>query len=140
MIIDVAVAILRRPDSSVLLCQRPIHKSYPLKWEFPGGKVETGETAEQALRRELIEELSIVAEIGQLFHEEIAHYPVDGKTYQVRYYFVDTWEGEIQNNVFADHRWVQPAAIVELDILEGNRSVVERLAGEEAQILKNSEQ
>ena len=128
-IIEVAVAILRRADSSVLLCQRPAHKSYPLKWEFPGGKIEFGETAEQALARELSEELSITAEIGALFHEEIAHYPADGKTYQVRYFFVENWEGEIQNNVFADHRWVPPKAIAELDILEGNWGVVERLEG-----------
>lgn len=127
MIIEVAVAILRQPDLSVLLCQRHPHKSYPLKWEFPGGKIEAGETPEQALRRELTEELSIVAEIGQLFHEETAHYSVDGKTYNVRFYVVGRWEGEPQNNVFADHRWVRPEDIATLDILEGIRGVVQRL-------------
>lgn len=130
MIIDVAVAIFRGADSAVLLCQRPPGKSYPLKWEFPGGKVETGETAEEALRRELTEELSITAEIGRLFHEEIAHYPVDGKTYRVRYFFVDTWEGEIQNNVFATLRWVPTTELEKYDILEGNREVVRRVIAE----------
>ena len=130
MIIDVAVAILRRENSMILLCQRPAHKSYPLKWEFPGGKIEAGETAAQGLRRELTEELSIIAEIGELFHEETAHYPVDQKTYNVKYFFVEYWEGEIQNNVFADHCWVAKTVLEKYDILEGNRTVVSRLVEE----------
>jgi len=57
--IDVAVAVLQRPDGAVLLGSRPEGKPYAGYWEFPGGRIESGETVSQALRRELIEELNL---------------------------------------------------------------------------------
>src|SRR5436309_3358499 len=58
------VAALVQQDGKFLVCQRTKHQPLPLKWEFPGGKIEPGESPEQALRRELDEELGIQAEIG----------------------------------------------------------------------------
>lgn len=104
----------------VLLCQRPAGKSYPLQWEFPGGKVEPGETTEMALARELNEELAIEAEIGKLLHEQVSHYS-DGGTFAVGYYLVERWRGEIRNLCFNDLHWVHPSALTSYDILAGNR-------------------
>ena len=121
----VAVAIVIR-QGLVLICQRKRGSRYELKWEFPGGKFEDGETAEQCLRREMIEELSIgIGDIRKM-EVEISHYD-DGGTYQVHYGFVTDLEGELTNNVFEQIRWVTPVELADLDILEGNRGIVERL-------------
>jgi len=127
--IEVAVALIRRGDGTLLLCQRPPHKSYPLKWEFPGGKLEPGESWAEALVRELREELSIEATVGALFHEETTEYAEDARTYTVRYYLIEDWLGEPKNNIFADLRWVAPGQLLDYDILEGNYPACRLLAG-----------
>lgn len=125
--VEVAVALIRR-EGHILLCQRSATAKYPLKWEFPGGKVEPGETPEQALVRELEEELAIRAVAGELFDRQTSTYPDHG-IFTVSYYFVDRWQGELRNNVFGDLRWVAPAELLSFDILEGNREICSRLSG-----------
>lgn len=121
----VAVAVVIK-NGRVLACQRKKGARYELKWEFPGGKFEDGETAEQCLRRELMEELSI--EVGPIekMEVEVSHYD-DGGTYQVHYGFVTDFAGQPKNNVFEAIRWVTPDELSGLDILEGNRGIVRRL-------------
>ena len=125
-IIAVTVGLLWNKEKQVLLCQRPNHKSYPLKWEFPGGKVEPGESSVEALRRELEEELGIASTKETLFHTETTDYS-DGRTYRVEYFTVTEWEGEIVNNDFADIAWVNPTQFSRYDILEGNLPLVNLL-------------
>lgn len=125
--VSVAVGILRRDDGRVLLCQRPEGKSYALQWEFPGGKLEQDESSEQALRRELMEELAIEVQVGRLLHEQVSHYH-DGGTFAVGYYLVEQWQGELINRNFADMRWVAPSEIPGFDILAGNREFCAWLA------------
>lgn len=127
ILIKVAVGILFNGKDEVLMCQRPEHKSYPLKWEFPGGKVEENETSEQALRRELHEELGIMNASGTLLHSEANTYS-DGKTYQVDYFSVTFWEGEIRNREFASTEWISPSHLLGYDILDGNRNICSLLA------------
>jgi len=127
--IAVAVGILRLADGRILLCQRPEGKSYALQWEFPGGKLEPGESSREALRRELMEELAIEAEIGALLHEQVAHYR-DGGTFAVGYYLIEQWHGELINRNFADMRWLAPEELPEFDVLDGNRQFCARLATE----------
>lgn len=127
--VSVAVGLLRRQDGRVLLCQRPEGKSYPLQWEFPGGKLEQGESSEQALRRELMEELAIEVQGVRLLHEQVSYYR-DGGTFAVGYYLIEQWQGELINRNFADMRWVEPAEMPEFDILAGNREFCARLAEE----------
>lgn len=121
----VAVAVVIK-NGRVLACQRKKGARYELKWEFPGGKFEDGETAEQCLRRELMEELSI--EVGPIekMEIEVSHYD-DGGTYQVHYAYVMNFVGQPTNNVFEDIRWVSPTELSNLDVLEGNRGIVKRL-------------
>ncbi len=125
--VAVAVAILQREDGQVLLCQRPPGKSYALQWEFPGGKLEPGETAEEALRRELMEELAIEATVDTLLYEQVSEYS-DGGTFAVGYYLVHEWMGEIRNGGFADMHWVGLTDLSSYDILAGNRDFCARLA------------
>ena len=128
--VQVAVGIIFHNEAnSVLLCQRTKDKPYPLKWEFPGGKLEKGETTGACLKRELREELSIDAEIGELYHRQHNLYP-DSGTYDVFYYLVRSFTGVIVNQVFEDIRWAPIAEIDRYDILEGNAEVVEKLVRE----------
>jgi len=123
--IKVAVGIITL-GSQVLVCQRKKSSRYPLKWEFPGGKFEDGESAEQCLRRELREELSIDANVGgEFFHQEWL-YP-DSGSFEVFYRVVPSFSGIIRNNVFEQIRWVHRAELTDIDMLDGNRDVVEKL-------------
>lgn len=122
----VVVGVLLGPEGRVLLGQRPAHKSYALAWEFPGGKVEPGEAPEAALVRELREELAIRAVPSALLFRATASYR-DGGTFDVGYYLVEEWTGDIENRAFADVRWLLPSEILGYDILEGNREFCERL-------------
>jgi 8-oxo-dGTP diphosphatase len=129
---EVAVGILR-VDGRVLACQRKRNAVYPLKWEFPGGKVEAGESPPQALRRELGEELGIDATPGVEIHrqewvyaEGVANPERDG-SFRVFYYFVDRYTGEPANHAFEEIRWVTVAELDRLDMLEGNREAVDIL-------------
>lgn len=124
--VDVVAAILVRLDGAILMCQRPASKPYPLKWEFPGGKVEPGESHIDCLRRELREELEIDAVPEHLFHQETTRY--GQKRYNVSFYIVRNWTGQLVPNDAADLRWTAPDNLSNLDILEGNRSVCQRLA------------
>jgi 8-oxo-dGTP diphosphatase len=121
----VAGILLRRDE--VLCCQRPVSDAFPLKWEFPGGKIELGETPEQALARELTEELSIVAEIGPLV-ETIRHSYTLGVVIELFFYRVLGWHGEIRNLIFNDVRWVKRSDLYLLDFLEADRELVAELS------------
>lgn len=126
--VAVVVGVLLNDAGEVLLCQRPEGKAYALQWEFPGGKVESGETGPAALARELREELAVEADVGRLLHSAEAFYR-DGGTFAVEYYQVGTWRGAPRNQAFAQFRWVAPATLLEYDVLEGNREFCALLAG-----------
>jgi len=122
---EVAVAILRK-NNMILICQRKQGGRYALKWEFPGGKFEIGETAEQCLLRELHEELSIrVHSIERI--ERVAAYYEDGGLFNVSYCFVSGFDGEPQNNIFEQIRWVSIDELKKMDVLEGNLTFIAAL-------------
>ena len=126
----VAVGILRK-NETILACQRKKGSRYELKWEFPGGKVEPGETFEQCLVRELSEELSV--QIRHIDEVEIQQSQYDdGGVFEVAYCTITDFTGEIRNNVFEQVRWVTPAELALLDSLEGNKDIVRKLAGQNA--------
>ena len=127
-IVAVAVGILINSNGELLMCQRPAHKTYPLQWEFPGGKVESGEVPQTALKRELKEELGIDAEIDYLLHEEATYYEDDNRIYSVAFYRVSNWYGILVNTEFAQVKWVAPSALSDYDMLEGNLQVCNLIA------------
>ena len=121
------VAALILKDGKVLVCQRTRHQSMPLKWEFPGGKIEDGEQPRDALRRELEEELGIDAHIG----EEVArirHDYKNGGAVELRFYVVNEYTGEIENRIFRDVRWAKRSELPKYDFLEADRELVKDLA------------
>src|SRR5450631_4370480 len=83
-------------NGKILVCQRTRHQTMPLKWEFPGGKIETGEQPRDALRRELEEELGIHATIGDEIARVRHSYP-NGAQVELRFFVVRQYEGEIEN-------------------------------------------
>lgn len=124
--IQVAVGIIGRNGSEILLCRRRADLPYPLKWEFPGGKVKAGETTVDCLRRELKEELGIEPEIGRLFHHQNHFYP-DSGSYDIFYYLVPSYAGDIDNKVFDSVSWVEIDKLGSFDSLEGNKEVIAKL-------------
>lgn len=121
----VAVGIIY-VNGKILICQRKESARYPLKWEFPGGKVELNENEIDCLKREIFEELSINAEIGKMLHKQEWEYNDAGK-YSVDYFIIDNFEGELKNNVFKNIAWCNVAELKNYDMLDGNREVVELL-------------
>jgi 8-oxo-dGTP diphosphatase len=122
----VVAALIARADE-ILICQRTKHQSLPLKWEFPGGKIEFGEQPRDALRRELEEELGIDATIGDEVSRVVHTYP-SGGTVELRFYVVREYRGEIENRIFRDVRWVSRSELLSFDFLEADAPIVQELA------------
>jgi 8-oxo-dGTP diphosphatase len=117
--VQVVAAILER-DGRILICRRTPEQAHPLKWEFPGGKVEAGESAEVAVARELEEELGIAA--GR--SEEIARYEYayPGKDPILLIFLrVADFAGEPRNLIFHEIRWEPVECLGSFDFLEGDR-------------------
>jgi 8-oxo-dGTP diphosphatase len=121
------VAALILKDDLILACQRTRHQPMPLKWEFPGGKIEPGETPQEALRRELEEELGIDAEIGKQL-AAVDHTYVNGNSVQLEFFKVERFQRELENRIFQDVRWVSRKDLPKLDFLDADRDIVRRLA------------
>jgi 8-oxo-dGTP diphosphatase len=128
--LDVVAALLFS-QGRVLACQRRPGGSFPLKWEFPGGKVEPGENAAAALARELLEELGIVSEGFTQVFAHVHSYP-NTATVNLRFFVVARFAGELVNHVFEQIRWVEPEELEPLDFLEGDRVVVRWLLSDSA--------
>lgn len=127
-VVDVAVGVLVQPDGRFLLTSRPAGKVYAGYWEFPGGKLEAGETVELALRRELYEELGIDIAGAEPWCTELVDYPHA----LVRLIFckVHAWSGELQMREAQSFSWqslpvdvgpVLPGAVPVLDWLAQER-------------------
>ena len=121
------VAALIFKDNLVLACQRTKHQTMPLKWEFPGGKIEEGERPRDALRRELEEELGIDATIGDEV-ARIRHEYKSGSAVELRFYVVREYKGELENRIFKDMRWTKPSELPSLDFLEADLQLVRELS------------
>ena len=124
---DVAVGVLLLPDGAFLLTSRPEGKVYAGYWEFPGGKLEAGETVEQALRRELHEELGITIGQAELWKTQMVDYPHA----LVRLHFckVREWEGELQMREAQSFVW-QCLPVAVQPVLPGTVPVLTWLAEE----------
>jgi 8-oxo-dGTP diphosphatase len=120
--VQVVAAIIER-EGRILIGQRQAEQSHPLKWEFPGGKVEPGESPEQALTRELEEELALRNARGPEITRYEYTYP--GKNpIMLIFYRVTQFEGEPQNLIFREMRWELPTSLPEFDFVEGDHAFI----------------
>ena len=122
----VAALILR--DEEILCCQRTEYQALPLKWEFPGGKIEPDEEARAALHRELEEELGVRAEIGAQV-AQLTHVYQNGNAVELHFFAVERYEGELQNRIFREIRWVKRRDLPSLDFLDADKKLVQQIAG-----------
>jgi 8-oxo-dGTP diphosphatase len=121
------VAGLIVKDGKLLVCQRTRHQTMTLKWEFPGGKIEEGEQPRDALRRELEEELGILAKVGDEVKRIQHEYP-NGGMVELRFFVVRAYEREIENRIFRDMQWAEPKELPKYDFLEADLTLVRELA------------
>ena len=126
----VAALILREHAETgreILICQRRPDQPMSLKWEFPGGKIEAGETPQAALARELNEELGIHASIGRHV-AGLRHRYRNGASIDLQFFLVREFEGELENRIFNAMRWSPLTALPEYDFLTADLNLVRELA------------
>ncbi len=126
-LVQVAVGVLIRSDDSFLLTSRPEGKAYAGYWEFPGGKLEMGETVTQALARELQEEIGITIEDCMSWKTEQIDYP--HALVQLNFCKVRRWSGELQMREAQLYAWQQLPVTVK-PVLPGTLPVLEWFATE----------
>lgn len=119
------VAALIWDNGKFMICQRPAHKARGLLWEFVGGKVEPGETKEQALIRECREELAVKLRVGSVFMEVIHEYP--DITIHLTLFHAEIAEGVPQKLEHVDIRWITPAEISKYDFCPADTEILKRL-------------
>lgn len=123
---EVAAAVIERPDGSFLLGQRAPDTFYPGYWEFPGGKVEAGETPRDALVRELYEELEI--EVLRATPWIVREHVYEHAHVRLHFFRVPEWRGEIKDHVHAALEWQRPGATSVSPMLPANAPVLASLA------------
>ncbi len=123
---QVAAALIMH-NRRILICQRTKHQPMPLKWEFPGGKIERGEQPIDALRRELEEELGIDATVGDEV-VRIRHTYKHGGAVELRFFLVRDFAGELENRIFRDIQWVKRTELPKFDFLDADRELVKDIA------------
>jgi len=126
--LHVVAAVIERPDRRLLIGQRRPHDTSPLKWEFPGGKVRKGESFEQALRRELREELGVAlekcAEIACIRHR----YANTSELLEIHFFAAQIAVAEISPSAFEQVAWVLPRELSKYDFLAANKQLLALLA------------
>jgi 8-oxo-dGTP diphosphatase len=126
--LTVVAAIIER-EGKLLICQRRRDAALPLKWEFPGGKVQSGEMPVAALARELLEELGVRATIGEERYRTQHKYAEMSDTVELIFFPATIAEQAPRNLAFEQIVWAEPRALPHYDFLEADREVVSRLAG-----------
>ena len=130
--IEVVAGVFVR-GGRVLACQRPPGGHHPGKWEFPGGKVEAGESLQQALRRVLREELNVVATVGSVLWRAEHQYP-GREPFTLTFFLVSDYAGAMTNEAFASVCWAPIGALHEDAFLEGDREFIRQIESGAIQI------
>jgi 8-oxo-dGTP diphosphatase len=137
----VVAAVIEREDRRILIGQRRRGDSSPLKWEFPGGKIEADEEPEAALARELREELGTTlvrcVEMGRVRHV----YANSGNPVEIRFYAAEIASANIEPKCFEQIAWVLPRELGDYDFLDANRELIAQLATGKvnaAELLRNA--
>ena len=119
------VAALIWDNGKFMICQRPAHKARALLWEFVGGKVEPGETKEQALIRECLEELAITLSVGDVFMDVLHEYP--DITVHLTLFNATLAEGAPQKLEHNDIQWISPVEIPSYDFCPADEEILKKI-------------
>ena len=119
------VAALIWNDDKFMICQRPANKARALLWEFVGGKVELGETKEQALIRECKEELDILLSVGDVFMDVVHEYP--DITVHLTLFNATIADGEPQKLEHNDIQWITPSEIQKYEFCPADEEILARI-------------
>ena len=119
------VAALIWKNKKFMICQRPAHKARGLLWEFVGGKVEPGETKEQALIRECREELAVTLSVGNVFMDVIHEYP--DLTVHLTLFNATIAKGEPQKLEHNDIKWITPSEISNYDFCPADKEILAKI-------------
>ena len=119
------VAALIWDGDKFMICQRPAHKARGLLWEFVGGKVELGETKEQALIRECKEELNVLLSVGEVFMDVVHEYP--DLTVHLTLFNATIAESEPQKLEHNDIRWILPSEIPNYEFCPADEEILDKI-------------
>ena len=119
------VAALIWNDDKFMICQRPATKARALLWEFVGGKVESGETKEQALIRECKEELNVLLSVGDVFMDIVHEYP--DLTVHLTLFNATIAEGEPQKLEHNDIKWITPCEITNYEFCPADKEILKEI-------------
>lgn len=122
------VAALIESDGKLLVCQRRRNDSFALMWEFPGGKTKPGESLEEALERELQEELGTEARIGPEIYRTGHQYTELSEPIELIFFAATLAPRDVKNLVFEQIAWREPASLPSLNFLPADRELIERLS------------
>ena len=121
-------------NEKILICQRKEEGDHPLKWEFPGGKLKDNENNQEALKRELKEELSIEINEMIFFDEYLYEYKKLSKILKLVFFQIFQFEGEIQNKVHQQLKWIDISKLGDYDFLEGDLKIINKLMNNDPNI------
>jgi len=125
MKITEVVAALIWDENRFMICQRPAHKARGLLWEFVGGKVEAGETKEQALIRECREELAVTLSVGEVFMDVVHEYP--DLLVHLTLFHASIAEGVPQKLEHNDIKWITPREIPDYEFCPADEEILKRI-------------
>ena len=121
-------------NKKILICQRKKEGDHPLKWEFPGGKLKDFEENQEALKRELKEELNIEIIKMSFFDEYLYEYKELSKKLKLVFYQIFQFEGEMQNLVHHQLKWIDISNLSDYDFLEGDQKIIDKLIQNDSHI------
>ena len=132
--LKIVVGGLIHQNQKILICQRKEEGDHPLKWEFPGGKLKDNENNEEALRRELKEELNLEIVEMSFFDEYLYEYEKLSKKLKLIFFQIFRFEGQIQNKVHQQLKWIDISNLSDYDFLEGDFKIINKLLNNDSNI------
>ena len=132
--LKIVVGGLIHQNQKILICQRKEEGDHPLKWEFPGGKLKDNENNEEALRRELKEELNLEIVEMCFFDEYLYEYEKLSKKLKLIFFQIFKFEGQIQNKVHQQLKWIDISNLSDYDFLEGDLKIINKLINNDSSI------
>ncbi|MFI8415192.1 8-oxo-dGTP diphosphatase MutT [Serratia sp. NPDC078593] len=126
--LNIAVGIIRNEQQEIFITRRAADAHMAGFWEFPGGKIEPGETAEQAVYRELLEETGIKTERAELL--EVLEHHFNDRIVTLHFYLVEAWKGEPFGREGQPMRWIKQGALREDEFPPANATIIKKLVAQ----------